>query len=280
MHVQARKRKGKGLDPATVKARKSMASGFFGNLVKLRDLSANPFATVETPKLKKRVLHNLMTFAEAEAIIAALPTAGWYGPRLRMLLGLGLHTGARLDEIVKANWGDINWADELITLDGKGDKERNVSLTPWLVAELAAYKAAWAGGSKGFAQAPIFIGRKGHRLAHKAVYAAIEKFALRSTYGLHPHLLRHIFGTKLGRSTRLQDIKEVMGHASVATSEQYIHASAQDTKAAIARVAAASTLGVRPPAPAAAPVTYITSTSAPVASTVHCRLIGPLRAAA
>ena len=280
MQVHARKRVGKGLDPATVKARRAMAAGFFGNLVALGDVPRNPFATVETPRLKQTVLRVSMSFDEAEAIIQQLPLMGWYGPRLRILLGLALHAGARIDEILKADWGDIDWTANLITFNGKGSKQRNVPLTPWLRAELADYRARYGTGAKGFAAAPIFIGRKGGRLAHKSVYAAIERFQLRSKYGIHPHLFRHLFATQLARKdTRLTDIKKALGHASAASSEKYIDAVAGDIAEAMANFASSSTLPL-PGAQAPAPVAPTVSHSVAQGTSVQWRFVGTYPAAA
>jgi site-specific recombinase XerD len=225
-----------GLAKSTVKKRLAIASSFFADLAADELIAKDPFATVRAPKLPKRKLV-CPTFDEAQDLINDIGQLGWLDARLRLLLGFAQHTGARISEILGANWGDFDFtlADHgMVKLRGKGDKERDVPLSKWFAEELQRYRKYWGPGAKGMKNAAVFVGRKGGRLQAKAVYAAIERKGLRSKYGLHPHLLRHTFGTTLANGgVPVHVIADLMGHASIASAEIYIHATGAQSKTAI-----------------------------------------------
>lgn len=236
----------RALKPRTVKARWAMARGFFRDLRASGQLRIDPFETVKPPRVKAEVLDIRMSFQEAERIISQIPSESWYGARLRLILLLGLHAGGRLGDILRLNWGDIDLVTARVTFLGKGGKERVAGLTPFLVSELTGYRKRWGDGQRGLSGAPVFVGRKGNRLAAKAIYPAIERFHLRSEYGVHPHLMRHLFTTCAAKVVALHEVSSVTGHASVAAMEPYLHPEDKAAGIVAAAVSKSSSLCPQP----------------------------------
>ncbi len=190
-------------------------------------LASNPAARVRTPKAP-RTLPDHLRPGEVESLIEAPAGDGALERRDRALLELLYATGLRISEAVSLDWRDLDLAGRTLRVLGKGGKERLVPFGRPALAALRAWRDRWesvrrAGSDGG---EPVFLNRRGGRLtdrsARRTVDRWVEAAALRR--GIHPHTLRHTFATHLlERGADLRAIQELLGHASLATTQRYTH---------------------------------------------------------
>jgi len=153
---------------------------------------------------------------------ATLPEAPWIGLRDRALFTLLYGCGLRISEALALNRGDLPAGAATLRVLGKGSKERQVPVLAAVHTALAAYLGAcpFAGGR----DTPLFLGAKGDRLNPSVARKQMQ--TLRSLLGLPdsatPHALRHSFATHLlGQGADLRAIQELLGHASLSTTQRY-----------------------------------------------------------
>ena len=198
----------------------------------------NPAAEVRTPK-QPQYLPRVLTKDDANALMEFPEGDDLSARRDRAILETLYSTGARVSELVGMNVEDLNRSDGLVRLRGKGRKERIVPIgTVALEAlreyhELLSRHASRACAPERFgAQArhaedalPVFRNRLGGRLTARSVERIVEKYSRRLRGGsVSPHALRHSFATHLlDEGADLRAIQEMLGHASLATTQKYTH---------------------------------------------------------
>jgi len=198
-----------------------------------RGLGANgAIATLRAPKLPRAVPKPLTVGEALETIdaVASLQEVDWIGKRDAAILILLYGAGLRIGEAVSLNRRDLPMKGEActLTITGKGRKTRIVPLLPEVVAAVRDYLAACPWGGTG--SDPLFMGAKGGRLSPRLVQKAMQ--TLRLALGLPetatPHALRHSFATHLlGAGGDLRAIQELLGHASLSTTQRYTDVDAQ-----------------------------------------------------
>lgn len=231
-------RAGRGLARASTARALSTLRGFFGRLER-RGLVHNPaLGVVRTPKLP-RSLPKALTEAEAlKALEAAAGMAGepWIAKRDAAILTLLYGAGLRIGEALALSRREAP-AGLALRVTGKGNKQRVVPLLPVVVDAVAAYLDACPHALQ--PDGPLFVGKRGKRLHPSQVQASLR--GLRRALGLPetatPHALRHSFATHLlAGGGDLRTIQELLGHASLSTTQRY---TAVDT-ARLAEVYAAA----------------------------------------
>ena len=145
----------------------------------------------------------------------------WQGLRDVAILTILYGCGLRISEALSLNLDDINHND-FLKIKGKGNKERLVPLLPVIKEKIAAYLAACPYNIK--SGEALFLGARGERLSPRIVQRTLEK--IRAYLGLSdsltPHALRHSFATHLlANGTDLRTIQELLGHASLSTTQRY-----------------------------------------------------------
>lgn len=188
----------------------------------------NPAAQLRPPKTPQR-LPKALTIDQVERLLAAPSGDEPTGIRDRALLELLYATGARVSEAVGLDVDDLAHGD-LLRLRGKGDKERIVPLGSYARAAVDAYltRVRPALAAKGRATAKLFLGARGAPLSRQSAWLIIRAAAAAAhlTAEVSPHTLRHCFATHLlqgGADVRV--VQELLGHASVATTQIYTHVS-------------------------------------------------------
>ncbi len=192
-------------------------------------IGANPARGVRTPKLPKTLPRHLRP-AELEELLAAAAGDGPLAPRDRALLELLYASGLRVSELVGLDWNDVDLSSRMVRVLGKGGKERLVpcgrpaveALRAWLVL-WEAIRAEHPGAGR---EEPVFLNSRGARLTDRSVRrildAAVERAGVAG--GVHPHTLRHTFATHLLEAgADLRAIQELLGHASLGTTQKYTH---------------------------------------------------------
>jgi len=196
----------------------------------------NPAAEVRTPK-QPQYLPRVLTKDDANALMEFPEGNDELARRDRAILETLYSTGARVSELVGMNLDDLNVSDGLVRLRGKGRKERIVPIGTVALEVLREYHAleptdrsmspppVVPGRSAGESAVPVFRNRRGGRLTARGVERIVEKYSRRLPGGrVSPHALRHSFATHLlDEGADLRAIQEMLGHASLATTQKYTH---------------------------------------------------------
>ncbi|MEJ1092814.1 site-specific tyrosine recombinase XerD [Microbacterium istanbulense] len=188
----------------------------------------DPTGRLRPPKTPRR-LPKALTIEQVERLLAAPSADDPLGIRDRALLELLYATGARISEAVSLDVDDLAHG-EVLRLRGKGDKERIVPVGSYARSAVDAYLTRVRPGLsvKGAATPRLFLGARGAPLSRQSAWLIIRAAAQAAqiTAEVSPHTLRHSFATHLlqgGADVRV--VQELLGHASVATTQIYTHVS-------------------------------------------------------
>lgn len=210
---------------------------FFKFLVRDGRLKTNPADLVSSPRLSK-TLPSYLPEDEAAAVVEMPQGGSLRDLRDRAILEVLYASGLRVRELVGLNDENIDMAQQLVRVFGKGRKQRVVPFGDFAARALTAYLAERV--RLGLAQAedngqtPVFVSIRGHRLSARDVQRLVEKTRLRLPSGrrLTAHTLRHTFATHLlERGADLRAIQELLGHSSLATTQKYTHVSLEHLRA-------------------------------------------------
>jgi integrase/recombinase XerC len=218
----------RGLDPASQARILSTVRGFFKWLWETRRIAQNPASGLRNPKQPKR-LPAFLTEGESRALLDLPPAVDFPTARLACLLELLYASGLRVAELVGLDLQDLLMEQRTLRVLGKGRKERLVPFHVQAATVLEAYllhRSAFLGAKALPALPALFLNQRGGRLTPTSVRAllrtALEAAAVRSR--VSPHALRHSFATHLlNRGMDLRAIQELLGHASLSTTQRYTH---------------------------------------------------------
>jgi integrase/recombinase XerC len=190
----------------------------------------NPAALVSTPKLPKK-LPRVPTIEEMNTVLdGQMPEVASFPERDRMMFELLYGCGIRNSELIGINLDDIRLSSEAILIRGKGKKERYVPFGDSVKAALAAYlpqRQQTLAERKKITTA-LLINQRGGRLTTRSVGRIIKKVAVAKGLSpdVHPHTLRHAFGTHmLEEGADLRSIQEMLGHERLSTTQRYTQLS-------------------------------------------------------
>lgn len=202
----------------------SAVKNFFKWLERKKFLKNPAVSVISSPK-KAKVLPKALDVDDSFNLlkgIAGTEQKTWQGLRDKAILTLLYGCGLRISEALSLNIGDISAQSEFLRVKGKGNKERLVPLLPIIWQHIAAYLAECP--YKQNVGEPLFLGARGERISPRIIQRQIQK--LRWSLGLPdtvtPHALRHSFATQLlAEGTDLRSIQELLGHASLSTTQRY-----------------------------------------------------------
>ena len=210
----------RGLSPKSLQRRLSACRSFYLWLLKRGRIDANPADAIRAPKAARK-LPQVLDVDEAVQLVEVATDAP-LGLRDRALLELFYSSGLRLSEVCALKWADLDFAQGLVTVLGKGSKQRIVPVGSHARNALAALREEAAGQPGDF----VFPGRGGAQISSRAVQLRVKKLAAqRGVYKrVHPHLLRHSFASHMLESSGdLRGVQELLGHADIATTQIYTH---------------------------------------------------------
>ncbi len=190
-------------------------------------MPANPAQGVKTPKVPKTLPRHLRP-GEVENLIEAPAGDEPLERRDRAILELLYAAGLRVSELVGLDWKDIDLSARVLRVLGKGSKERMVPFGRPAADALRHWLEEWEGlrdPLKGKGD-PVFLNHVGGRLTDRSVRRVIDRWvdAAAVARGVHPHTLRHTFATHLlENGADLRTIQELLGHASLSTTQKYTH---------------------------------------------------------
>ena len=216
----------RGEDAATSRARKlSAMRTFLGFLRRTGKIAKNAADDVLSPKLPKS-LPKALPEAEAAKLMDAPSDKTILGLRDRAMLELLYGGGLRVAELVGLDTGDYDAGAREVRVVGKGNKQRIVPVTEQARVALASYllRRLELVPKKKTASGALFLNNRGGRLTARTIARHLEKYALQQALPRHvsPHALRHSFATHLlNGGADLRAIQELLGHASVSTTQRY-----------------------------------------------------------
>jgi integrase/recombinase XerC len=217
-----------GLSKASIARKLSAVRSFLSHAVREGRIDASPAEGVPTPRTPRK-LPSILTVDEVFALLDRIEAGDLAGLRDRALLEFLYATGLRVGEVVSLNEEDVDLAGTVVRVLGKGKKERIVPFGGKALRALERWLAASRPlRARGKDPGAIFLNLRGARLTDRSVRRVLDR-RLRAAAieaKVSPHALRHSFATHLlGAGADLRAIQELLGHASLSTTQRYTQVS-------------------------------------------------------
>jgi integrase/recombinase XerC len=201
--------------------------GFFRYLLREKKIQSDPLAWISTPKQEKP-LPAFLSVDDVFLLLGGIQGDGLLTIRDRAILETLYSTGVRVSELVGLDWHDVDFQLGIIRVVGKGLKERIVPIGEMALKTLRNYgdeqAIKWRRAAKG--ETPVFLNHRGGRITTRSIGRVVEKYlkAAGIAVRMGPHGLRHTFATHLlNGGADLRVIQELLGHASLSTTQRYTH---------------------------------------------------------
>jgi integrase/recombinase XerC len=197
--------------------------GFYSYLMRDHHCPSNPCVGLRAPKSPKTLPHALSPDEAVKLVEMQVVTP--LDIRDKAMFELLYSSGLRLAELVSLDPIDIDLADASVRVTGKGNKTRIVPLGSHAISALKAWLEVRDPIAKPDETA-LFIGKNGARISPRTVQLQLRQWGIKQgiATGVHPHLLRHSFATHVLQSSGdLRAVQEMLGHASISTTQVYTH---------------------------------------------------------
>lgn len=211
---------GRGRSSSTLARHVAAVRTFYRWLVREEVVTQSVADGLQPARASQR-LPDVVSESRARTLLEEVPLE----PQDRALLEVMYGAGLRVGEVSALDVFDLDRGSGVITVRrGKGGKERRVPLGR---AGLAAVER-WL-EQRGGEDGPLFLNARGGRMSPRTMHRRVERAGqLAGVHGLHPHALRHSFATHLlDRGADLRGIQELLGHASLGTTQRYTHVSVE-----------------------------------------------------
>jgi tyrosine recombinase XerC len=217
---------------ATVARKLSALRTFFRFAVKQKLIKGDPLGSITGPKISQH-MPVFLTVDETFALLEAPRENDSFMLRDRAILELLYSTGMRVSELSSRNLDDLDFEEEVLTVRGKGRKERIVpvgspaieAVVNWLPGR-SQLLTERAGRGHAVDKSPLFLNTRGGRLSVRSVERMVRHYGERAGIPqiVTPHALRHSFATHLlEMGADLRSVQELLGHASLSTTQRYTH---------------------------------------------------------
>lgn len=209
--------------PASVARKLASLRSFFQFWIRQGAMTANPAKEVATPKIPKRV-PRFLSVDEAFQLLEMPKGTDMLSLRDKAVMELIYSSGLRVSELVALNTPDLD-GEQKVRVLGKGNKERIIPVTPKAMTAIGNYLGRRKEAAKA-EEVALFVNRRGGRLTARSVERMIRKYLNAAALNKHvtPHVLRHTFATHLlNQGADLRGIQELLGHASLSTTQKYTH---------------------------------------------------------
>lgn len=216
-----------GYERRTAARKLSTIKSFFKFLVKEKITDFNPARDVKTPKIEKK-LPGFLTQYQAQKALQIIGDDE-ASCRNRAILEVLYGAGLRAAELVGLNKENIDFLSEVMRVKGKGNKERIVPLGSYAKNAIKEYLDK----RENKTNPAVFLNQQGKRLTTRSVQNIVNKqlSKVSEVTGTNPHILRHSFATHLlERGADLRAVQELLGHASLSTTQIYTHLSVERLK--------------------------------------------------
>jgi site-specific recombinase XerD len=230
----------RGASKTTVARKLAAIRGFYRYLVERGELDASPADLVASPK-RDSYLPRVLKADEAAAVLDAIPASTPLELRDRAMFELAYGAGLRAEEIVNLDLAQLDADGEELRVEGKGGRTRVVPAgePAWRAVEAYLKRGRHALEADGaHAEPAVFLSKSGRRLSTSDVRRRLRLWTRRAAAdsGVSPHTLRHSFATHLLEGgADLRSIQELLGHASISTTQTYTRVESSRLKRAYAR---------------------------------------------
>jgi len=214
--------------PTSIKRKVSAVNTFYKFLLKKGKTKTNPAKGIYTPKIEER-LPQYVTQGDIEHLFSS-DTFADLSLQDRTILSLFYVTGLRRQELIQLRWSDVNFHEMQIKITGKGNKQR---LIPVSVDTLNTLETLKVEQRRKYDSKYVFCTDKGEELYPNYVYRLVKCYLSEVTTlnKKSPHIMRHSFATHLSNNgAPLNDIKTLLGHASLASTQVYTHNTIEQLK--------------------------------------------------
>ena len=207
--------------------------GFLEHCLRQGLITINPAALVQTPKIPRH-LPDVPTEEQTVALLDGAAAGQLERPmpeRDRALMEMLYGCGVRISELVGMNLGDIDLREGWVRVRGKRKKQRQVPVPAQSLAALRIWMEVRPVQSGERGEQAVFLNHRGRRLTERGASGILKMYAiaLLGDSSLHPHSLRHAYATHLLRAgADLRAIQELLGHASLSTTQRYTQLSLLD----------------------------------------------------
>lgn len=225
-----------GMKRSTIRLRFAALRSFYKYLVLRRGLASSPVAEVQMPK-PERGLPVVLSVKQMDELLAMplktdASTKGpqWLRYRDAAILELFYSSGLRISELLALDVKHLDFAESVVKVVGKGRKERMVPIGGVAMRSLQKYRQEAM-----VTNGPLFRSNRGTRITQQAVDLMLKKYLKMSgiPFGVSPHKLRHSFATHmLDAGADLRSVQELLGHASLSTTQIYTHVTKERLKTA------------------------------------------------
>jgi site-specific recombinase XerD len=230
----------RGASKSTVARKLAAVRSFYGSLVERGELEANPADLVSSPK-REAYLPTVMKPGDVAELLEQMPGGTPLELRDRAMFELAYSAGLRAEELVNLELAGVNADAEEVRVEGKGAKTRVVPAGEHAWRALDSYlgrgRPALAAAADR-AEPALFLSKSGRRLSTSDVRRRLRQQVRRAAVqgGVTPHTLRHSFATHLLEGgADLRVIQELLGHASISTTQTYTRVESRRLKAAYAK---------------------------------------------
>jgi integrase/recombinase XerC/integrase/recombinase XerD len=231
----------RGQAPATVARKLAALRGLFRAQVELGARAENPAELLSSPKRAHR-LPRVLKPGEVALLLDGIPAATPLELRDRALFELAYASGLRAEELVSLDIGAVDFDSETVRVEGKGGKTRLVPAGEHALRALERYLARARQALDLDGEQALFLSRSGRRLSTSDVRRRLRSWARRAVArapalaDAHPHALRHSFATHLLEGgADLRAIQELLGHATISTTQVYTRVESARLRSAYAR---------------------------------------------
>ncbi|HQB39478.1 MAG TPA: tyrosine recombinase XerC [Deltaproteobacteria bacterium] len=214
----------KGMKKSSIGRKLAAIRSFFGFLLRRGVLTTNPAELISTPKREKRLPFHL-NIDQVTSLVEAPSDGEKHALRDRAILETLYSSGLRVSELTGLNIGDLDLTGGMVRVMGKGGKERIVPLGSKAIAAIQDYLSS---RSELSGSGPLFLNTRGARIHRRSVTRIVDAHVMKiaAFKRISPHVLRHTFATHmLEGGADLRAIQELLGHASLSTTQKYTHVS-------------------------------------------------------
>ena len=187
---------------------------------------------IETPK-KPKYLPNCLTEEEVEALLNAPDLSTPSGLRDKAMLETMYSSGLRVSELLALERGQVNLSKGVITVFGKGAKERKVPIADYAIEYIQEYIKEVRNKSEFKNSKYLFLSKKGEPISRVYFFKQVKKYSELAGIetNVSPHTLRHSFATHLlNHGAQLRIVQSMLGHTNIATTQIYTHVSSDKLK--------------------------------------------------
>jgi integrase/recombinase XerC len=217
------KLRGQNLSAASVARQLSSWRGFYGFACRRLGYTSNPCTGLRPPKAAKPLPETLSPDACSQLLDR--DTDSMLDTRDHAMFELFYSSGLRLSELTGINLDDLDLQTGEVSVTGKGNKTRIVPVGEKARGALHAWLSL-RGKTAPAGEPALFVGKTGKRLGQRSVELRLTRWTLRAGLGqhVHPHMLRHAFASHVLQSSGdLRAVQEMLGHASISTTQVYTH---------------------------------------------------------